>query len=84
VRDDLDFGDAAIGDPDRVGISPLLLEAALVGDMIYLSGVVVGQREGESLESAYDRTYRRIGAILTRARASWDDVVDITTYHEKR
>ena len=56
-------------------------DAIIVGDTVYLSGVVVGQREGESLESAYDRTYRRIGAILTRAGASWDDVIDITTYH---
>ena len=56
-------------------------DAIIVGDTIYLSGVVVGQREGESLESAYDRTYRRIGAILTRAGVGWDDVVDITTFH---
>ena len=56
-------------------------DAIIVGDTIYLSGVVVGQREGESLESAYDRTYRRIGVILSRAGASWDDVVDITSYH---
>jgi enamine deaminase RidA (YjgF/YER057c/UK114 family) len=56
-------------------------DAIIVGDTIYLSGVVVGQREGESLESAYDRAYRRIGAILTRAGVSWDDVVDITSFH---
>ena len=56
-------------------------DAIIAGDAIYLSGVVVGQREGESLETAYDRTYRRIGAILARAGASWDDVVDITTFH---
>lgn len=56
-------------------------DAIIAGDAIYLSGVVVGQREGESLEAAYDRAYRRIGAILARAGASWDDVVDITTYH---
>ena len=56
-------------------------DAIIVGDTVYLSGVVVGQREGESLEAAYDRAYRRIGAVLTRAGVSWDDVVDITTYH---
>ena len=56
-------------------------DAITVGDTIYLSGVVVGQRDGESLEAAYDRTYRQIGAILRRAGASWDDVVDITSYH---
>ena len=56
-------------------------DAIVAGDTIYLSGVVVGQREGEALEAAYDRTYRRIGETLRRAGASWDDVVDITSYH---
>ena len=56
-------------------------DAIVAGDTIYLSGVVVGQREGETLEAAYERTYARIGAILRRAGASWDDVVDITSYH---
>ncbi|HYD36941.1 MAG TPA: Rid family hydrolase [Allosphingosinicella sp.] len=56
-------------------------DAVVAGDTIYLSGIVVGQREGEALEAAYDRTYRQIGAILARAGASWDDVVDITSFH---
>ena len=56
-------------------------DAIVAGDTIYLSGVVVGQREGETLEAAYERAYARIGAILRRAGASWDDVVDITSYH---
>jgi enamine deaminase RidA (YjgF/YER057c/UK114 family) len=56
-------------------------DAIVVGDTIYLSGIVVGQREGETLEAAYERAYARIGAILRRAGASWDDVVDITSYH---
>jgi enamine deaminase RidA (YjgF/YER057c/UK114 family) len=56
-------------------------DAIVAGDTIYLSGIVVGQREGESLEAAYDRTYDQIGAILKRAGASWDDVVDITSFH---
>ena len=56
-------------------------DAVVTGDMIFLSGVVVGLRQAETLEAAYERAYGRIGAILRRARASWDDVVDITTYH---
>ena len=56
-------------------------DAVVAGDTIYLSGIVVGQREGETLEAAYDRGYRHIGVILRRAGASWDDVVDITSYH---
>ena len=56
-------------------------DAVIAGDTIYLSGVVVVQREGETLEAAYDRTYRQAAAILARAGASWDDVVDVTSYH---
>ena len=56
-------------------------DAVVAGDTIYLSGIVVGQREGESLEAAYDRGYRQIGDILRRAGASWDDVVDMTSFH---
>ena len=56
-------------------------DAIVAGDTIYLSGVVVGQREGEALEAAYERAYAHIGGILRRAGASWDDVVDITSYH---
>jgi enamine deaminase RidA (YjgF/YER057c/UK114 family) len=56
-------------------------DAIVAGDTIYLSGIVVFQRQNETLEAAYDRTYDAIGAILRRAGASWDDVVDITSYH---
>ena len=56
-------------------------DAIVAGDTIYLSGIVAGQREGETLEAAYERAYAHIGAILRRAGASWDDVVDITSYH---
>ena len=57
-------------------------DAVVTGDTIYLSGIVVGLRPGKSdLKAAYDRVYRRIGAILARAGASWDDVVDMTSFH---
>ena len=56
-------------------------DAIVAGDTIYLSGVVAGQREGETLEQAYERAYQRIGKVLERAGASWDDVVDITSFH---
>ncbi|QLC25323.1 hypothetical protein HFP57_10010 [Parasphingopyxis algicola] len=49
---------------------------------VYLSGVVVGLAPGETdLEAAYARAYARIGTILERAGASWDDVVDIMSFH---
>ncbi len=57
-------------------------DAIVVDDTIYVSGIVVGTREGEGdLATAYTRAYERIGAVLTRAGASWDDVVDITSFH---
>lgn len=57
-------------------------EAVVAGNTIYLSGVVVGLHPGETdLEAAFDRAFRRIEATLKRAGASWDDVVDITSFH---
>ena len=32
-------------------------------------------------EEVYDRTFQYLGGILERAGSSWDDVIDITTYH---
>lgn len=57
-------------------------DAIVVGDTIYLSGVVAGLRDGESdLKLAYERAFERLGATLKRAGANWDDVVDITSFH---
>jgi enamine deaminase RidA (YjgF/YER057c/UK114 family) len=57
-------------------------DAVITGDTVYLSGIVVGLRPGEAdLKSAYERVYKQIGAILARAGASWDDVVDMTSFH---
>jgi enamine deaminase RidA (YjgF/YER057c/UK114 family) len=57
-------------------------DAIATGDTIYLSGVVVGVRDGETdLKIGYTRAFERIGAILKNAGASWDDVVEITSFH---
>jgi enamine deaminase RidA (YjgF/YER057c/UK114 family) len=57
-------------------------DAVITGDTIYLSGVVVGLRAGETdLKPAYERAFVKIGAILKRSGAGWDDVVDITSFH---
>ena len=57
-------------------------EIIVAGDSAYVSGVVAGLRQGETdLEAAYTRAFDRIGTSLTRAGLSWDDVVDITSYH---
>ena len=57
-------------------------DAVMTGDTLYLSGVVAGLRDGETdMEAAYARAFERIGETLRRAGASWDDVVDITSFH---
>ena len=57
-------------------------DAVVRGDTVYVSGVVAGLRQGESDPAvAYDRAFQQIQAILQRAGSSWDDVLEITTYH---
>ena len=57
-------------------------DAIVTGDTVYLSGVVAGVREGETdLKAGYTRAFERIGDILKKSGASWDDVVDITSFH---
>ena len=61
---------------------PVEVRAVVRGDTVYLSGVVAGTRPGETDPAlAYDRAFKIIGAILERAGSSWDDVLDMTTYH---
>jgi enamine deaminase RidA (YjgF/YER057c/UK114 family) len=57
-------------------------DAIVTGDTIYLSGVVAGVREGETdLRPGYTRAFERIAEILKNAGATWDDVVEITSFH---
>ena len=56
--------------------------AVVSGDTVTLSGVVAGVRQGETdLRAGYTRAFERIGGILKSAGVSWDDVVDITSFH---
>lgn len=65
-------------DQEKYGYS----DAVIAGDMIFLSGIVVGQAPGETdLAPAFDRVFRHIDRILNRAGASLDDVVDMTSFH---
>ncbi|MEM1132680.1 MAG: Rid family hydrolase [Pseudomonadota bacterium] len=48
---------------------------------VYMSGVVAGLGPDGDITAAYERTYAYIGETLKRAGASWDDVVEITTFH---
>lgn len=57
-------------------------DAIVVDNTIYLSGVVAGVKDGDTdLTAAYLRAFERLGVILKKAGASWDDVVEITSYH---
>ena len=57
-------------------------ESIKTGDTVYLSGVVAGTLTGETdFKRSYEQAFERIGVILQKAGASWDDVVDITTFH---
>lgn len=51
------------------------------GDTIYVSGIVAEMKPGQTLEQGYEIAYQRLAEILAQAGASWDDVVDITTFH---
>jgi enamine deaminase RidA (YjgF/YER057c/UK114 family) len=57
-------------------------DAVIIGDDVTLSGVIAALEDGETnIEAAFTRTFEAIGATLRRAGATWDDVVDITSFH---
>ncbi len=57
-------------------------EAVIAGDFVFLSGVVAGPAPGETdLKPSFDRAFKYIGQTLERAGTSFDNVVDLTTFH---
>ena len=57
-------------------------DAVVSGDMVYVSGVVAGKRPGETaMEPGFVRAFEQLGAILNRAGASFDDVIEVRSYH---
>ncbi len=55
--------------------------AIRVGDLVWLSGVVVSPQEGQSLEDAIDKAFSTIQMILEDAGLTWNEVIDVTTFH---
>ena len=54
----------------------------VTGDLMFVTGQVAETKEGDpDLQAAYTRVFDRLGEILAKAGASWDDVVEITSYH---
>lgn len=57
-------------------------DAIVTGDTIYLAGIVAQTKDGDpNLEAAYTRAFESIGEVLAKAGASWNDVVEITSFH---
>ncbi len=56
-------------------------DAVVVGDDVLLSGVITDPTAAADLEAAYARTFETIGRTLERAGASWDDVIEINSFH---
>jgi enamine deaminase RidA (YjgF/YER057c/UK114 family) len=57
-------------------------DGIILGNEVTLSGVVTEFGNGETdLETAYIRTFETIGKILERAGSSWDEVIEIHSFH---
>ncbi len=57
-------------------------DAVVSGDTVYVSGVIAASEPGDKgMEPAFTRAFERLGTILRRAGASWDDVVEVRSYH---
>jgi len=57
-------------------------DAVVVGDTAYLSGLIAMQKEGEvGPEAAYERMFTTLGQRLQKVGCSWDDVVEMTSFH---
>ncbi|WP_415908201.1 RidA family protein [Oleiharenicola sp. Vm1] len=60
--------------------------ARVDGDLVFISGIVAGAREGSpldaaGLEAAFRRAWQSVKATLEAAGAGTDTIVDLTTFH---
>lgn len=72
------------GDPELLALQEKngFADAVIVGDDVILSGVVTKLKDSDAgMEAAYTRTFQAIAQILERAGASWDDVIEINSFH---
>ena len=57
-------------------------EAVIDRGTVYISGVIAtAPTEGQSQADSIDAAFQHIGDILERAGSSWEDVVDVTSFH---
>lgn len=58
--------------------------ATRVGDLLFLSGQIGTGPDGkaiEDLEAQFERAFDLVGEVLAEAGCSFDDVVDMDTFH---
>ena len=64
--------------PEQVGYS----DAVIHGDTIWMSGVIAVPQPGdEGMKPAFDRVFKQLSRTLERVGATWDDVLEIQTFH---
>jgi len=57
-------------------------DAVITADgTMYMSGIVANLGEDNDFNAAFERAFGEIDVILKRAGASWDDIVEMTSYH---
>ena len=72
--------------PEGQGWAPKhfrMAPAMKANGMVWLSGVVANQTEEgeEAMEAAIDQAFQTIGKTLEASGSSWDNVVEMTSYH---
>ena len=55
--------------------------AVKAGDLLILSGVVAGTQDGKTDTQSYTEAFEMLTMILKEGGATWDDVVEIQTFH---
>jgi enamine deaminase RidA (YjgF/YER057c/UK114 family) len=67
---------------DATGIPAAVI--APTGERVYVTGHTGDRPDGTFADDAREQirqTFRNVGAALAAAGASWDDVVELTSYH---
>lgn len=60
----------------------LYADAVVSGDTAYLSGIIAVPANGETTPAAaFDRAFGRLADRLAKIGCSWDDVVEMTSFH---
>lgn len=63
---------------EQVGFS----DAVIHGDTIWMSGVIAVPQPGDKgMKPAFDRVFKQLSRTLERVGATWDDVLEIQTFH---